>query len=125
MMRPGVELDQIAMLLTQTSHSDYENLCRMDVFGLPDVPENDQRVVHAEFKEQLRRDDEGWYETGLPWRGNHPELPNNEQGSLRRLESLTKSLHHKGLSKAYNEVIQDQIYLFIYQLLTLNKKNTY
>ncbi len=28
--------------------------------------------VYEEFKEQLVRSPEGWYETGLPWRANHP-----------------------------------------------------
>ena len=108
-MSPGAEFNRQSMLLTQTSQSDYENLCRMDVLGLADVAENDQNVVHAEFKEQLSRANEGWYETGLPWRGNHPELPHNKQGSLQRLQSLTKGLHRKGLSSDYNDVIQNQI----------------
>ena len=54
------------MFLTQTSHVDYEELCRLDVLGLRDSNEYDQSVVHEEFKEQLKRSPEGWYETGLP-----------------------------------------------------------
>ena len=73
-MSPGVEFDQRTMLLTQTSQSDYGNLCRMDVLGLVDVPENDQRVVHAEFKEQLCRDDEGWYYLGVGITLNYPTM---------------------------------------------------
>ena len=107
-MSPGAEFDQKTMLLTQTSQSDYEALCRMDVLGLADTSENDQSMVHAEFKEQLIRAPEGWYETALPWRGNHPELPNNKQGSLQRLESLTRRLQRKGQFSAYNQVIQEQ-----------------
>ena len=91
-MSPGSEFDHNTMLLTQTSQSDYEELCRLDVLGLADTPEHDQSMVHAEFKEQLQRSPEGWYETGLPWRGNHPELPTNKQGSIRRLSSLTRKL---------------------------------
>ena len=66
-MMPGTEFDRNKMLLTQTSQSDYEGLCRMDVLGLADAAENDEGAVHAEFKEQLHRDKDGWYETGLPW----------------------------------------------------------
>ena len=77
--------------------------------GIEDFPENDQASVHAEFKEQLRRANEGWYQTGLPWRGNHPDLPNNKQGSLQRLGNLTRSLQRKGQTSAYNEVIQEQL----------------
>ena len=80
----------------------------MDVLGLADTSENDQSMVHAEFKEQLIRAPEGWCESGLPWRGNHPELPNNKQGSLQRLESLTRRLQRKGQFSAYNQVIQEQ-----------------
>ena len=51
-MARGHEIDCTAMLLTQTSQSDYEDLCRMDVLGLADVPEHDQNEVYAEFREQ-------------------------------------------------------------------------
>ena len=73
-MSPGTEFDRNRMLLTQTSQSDYEGLCRMYILGLADAAENDQTIVHAEFKEQLHRDKEGWYEMGLPWQANHPGL---------------------------------------------------
>ena len=78
-MSSGSEFDHNTMLLTQTSQSDYEDLCRLDILGLADTPKHDQRMVHAEFKEQLQRSPEGWYETGLPWQGNHPELPTNKE----------------------------------------------
>lgn len=52
-MSSGSEFDHHTMLLTQTSQSDYEDLCRLDILGLADTPEHDQSIVHAEFKEQL------------------------------------------------------------------------
>ena len=65
-----------ALLLAQANQTDYEQLCRrLDVLGLEDRPENDQETVYAEFREQLVRSQEGWYETGLPWKGNHPPPP--------------------------------------------------
>ena len=66
------EIDYTALLLTEASQSDYEELCRLDVLGLSDSPEHDQQEVHAEFLEQLVRREDGRYETGLPWKGNHP-----------------------------------------------------
>ena len=45
---------------------------------LEDTPEHDQRTVYAEFREQLARHLERWYETSLPWKGNHLPLPNNK-----------------------------------------------
>ena len=49
--------------------------------------------VYKEFREQLTRDPEkGWYETGLPWKGDHPPLPTNKEGSLRRLHAQLSKL---------------------------------
>ena len=108
-MSPGKEpLDMTKMLLTQTSHADYEELCRLDVLGLSDTPTNDQKNVYTEFQEQLTRDKEGWYETGLPWQGNHPVLPNNREGSLRRLASLNRKLKRQNLTTAYEEINEEQ-----------------
>ena len=56
----GKEIDYTALLLTQTSQSDYEGLCQLDVLGLADSPEHDQHEVYAKFKEQLVRSKEGW-----------------------------------------------------------------
>lgn len=97
------------MFLTQTSTVDYVNLCRLDVLGLADCATGDQDKVYSEFKEQLRRDEEGWYETRLPWRGNYPPLPSNEAGSLRRLTGLVKKLRSQGMIERYDQVIQEQI----------------
>lgn len=108
-MSPGSEFDHNTMLLTQTSQSDYEDLCRLDILGLADTPEHDQSMVHAQFKEQLQRSPEGWYETGLPWRGNHPDLPTNEQGSIRRLSSLTRKLQRINLTDEHDAIIREQL----------------
>ena len=105
---PGKEVDLSPMFLMQTSSLDYDELCRLDVLGLADSSTGDQTEVYAEFKEQLTRD-EGWYETGLPWRGNHPSLPSNEVGSLRRLDNLVRKLRSQGTLERYDQVIQDQI----------------
>ena len=108
-MSPGNEFDRRTMLLTQTSQLDYEQLCRLDVLGLEDSSEHDQKIVHSEFKEQLRRSPEGWYETGLPWRSNHPVLPSNKTGSLHRLNGLTKKLQRDGLTEQYDNIIREQV----------------
>ena len=47
------------MMLTQTSQTDYEELCRMDVLGLADSSEHHQLAAYREFKEQLVRNQEG------------------------------------------------------------------
>ena len=109
-MSPGAEFDKNTMLLTQTSQCDFEDLRRLDVLGLADTPEHDQNIVHTELKEQLQRSQERWYETGLPWRGNHPELPTNKKGSLRRLSSLTKKLRRNNLTDEYDAIIREQLH---------------
>ena len=102
------DIDYTALLIAQSNQTDYEQLCRLDVLGLEDRPEHDQASVYAEFREQLVRNEQGWYETGLPWKGNHPNLPNNEKGSLRRLNNLTSKLKRDELSEPYAEIIKIQ-----------------
>ena len=108
-MSPGQEFDVRSVMLTQANQYDYEQLCRTDVLGLADAPEHSQTVVHAEFKEQLTRSPEGWYETGLPWTGNHPILPTNEEGSQRRLKSLLLRLKRNNLTSEYDDIIREQL----------------
>ncbi len=108
-MSPGKEVNMNELFLTQTSSADYEKLCRLDVLGSEDSPTGDQREVYKEFQEQLQRSPEGWYETTLPWKGNHPPLPNNKTGSVRRLESLGKKLERSKLLDRYDDVIKDQL----------------
>ena len=108
-MSTGNEANMESMFLTQITTGDYENLCRMDVLGLEDSPCGDQSMVHSEFLEQLERSPEGWYQTRLPWKGNHPPLPSNKQGSLRRLKTLTQRLTKNGTLDEYDAIIQEQL----------------
>ena len=78
------------------------------VLGLEDSPDVDQNLVYEEFKEQLVRSLEGWYETGLLWKGNHPTLPYNKQESLKRLDDLMRKLEKQpGMLQKYDDIIQD------------------
>ena len=108
-MSPGKEVNLNEMFMTQTSSADYEKLCRLDVLGLEDSPTGDQDEVYKEFQEQLQRSSERWYETTLPWKGNHPPLPNNKSGSLRRFNSLVRKLERSDLLERYDKVIKDQL----------------
>ena len=47
LMSLGAETDVNNMFLTQTSMTDYELLCRLDVLGLEDTPRGDQNVVRG------------------------------------------------------------------------------
>ena len=108
-MSPGKEVDISSMLLTQTAAADYEQLCKLDVLGIQDTAIGDQADVYEEFKEQLTRSAEGWYETGLPWKGNHPPLPNHKAGSLKRLENTVRKLENQGLLEQYDAIIKEQL----------------
>ena len=100
----------VAFFLTRPSSTDYEQLCGLDVLGFQDRPDGDQQSVCDDFKEQLRRIDEGLYETGLLGKHGHDLLPNNKQGSLGGLESLLDRLQKKpNLLDQYDGVIQDQL----------------
>ena len=107
-MSPGHKDSSSPMLLTQSTSVDFEQLCGLDVLSLSDSSANGQDVVCAEFKEQLMRHPEGYYETGLLWKGGHPTLPTNKSGSLRRLQQLIKKLEHTNTYNQYDTIIQEQ-----------------
>ena len=109
-MSPGTEQNLDSIFLAQTTSTSYEELCRMDVLGLEDKPNGDQSVVYEEFIEQLSRSPEGWYETGLPWKGDNPPLPSNKSGSSNRLGSLVQRLKKTGKLNDYDAIIQEQLH---------------
>ena len=95
------------MFLAQTAQPDYDELSPMDILGLQDTSVVDQNVVHEEFLEHLKRDQkEGWYESGLPWKGDHPPLPSNEANSLKRLGTLVQRLKKTETLDKYDAIIQ-------------------
>ena len=108
-MSPGLEFERNMMLLTQTSQSDFDRLCRLDVLGLKDSKECDQNLVYEDFREQLSRSPSGYYEASLPWKANHPPLPTNEVGSRRRLTSLVRKLKKEGNYEQYDKIICEQL----------------
>ena len=93
-------------LLTQTSQTKYEELCKLDVLGLRDPRDHSQAVVLEEFKERLTRSPKGWYETPLPWKANHPLLPSNKDGSLKSFHNLNRKLQREGVTEEYDAIIK-------------------
>ena len=88
---------------------NYERRCALDVLGLQDPPPGNQVKVYEEFKTQLTRMSDGSHETGLPWKGHCPELPNNRDGSVRRLNSLLRKLKRTNMPDEYDNVICEQL----------------
>ena len=107
-MSPGADGGLSPALLAVNSNADYEKLCALDVLRLADSATGDQNAVYDVIKEQLVRSPEGWYKTGLPWKGNCPSLPNNMEGSLRRLNTLVRKLRKTDLLDEYDAVIREQ-----------------
>ena len=68
-------------------------------------------LVYHRFKNQLKRDKDGCYETGLLWKQEQKDQPeNNKAGSIARLNNLIKKLQkYKKLFNKYDEIIQDKI----------------
>ena len=107
-MSPGTTQNLDSIFLAQTSSTSYKELCRIDVLGFEDKPSGDQSVVYEEFIKQLSRSPEGWYETGLPWKEDHPPLPSNRSGSLKRLGGLVQLLKKIGKLDDSDAIIQEQ-----------------
>ena len=110
LMAPGTEADLSAGFLAVDAVSDYEKLCTPDVLGLADSPAGDQLEVYKEFREQLTRNPaRGRYETGLPWKGDHPPLPTNKKGSLQRPHTQLSKLRRIGKLGEYDAIIRNQL----------------
>ena len=109
-MSPGIESDITSALFTKTSTCDYDRLCDLDVLGIEENHLSHDENVFQRFKQQLKQNEEGWYETGLVWKENEVPLKNNKPGSLGRLKSLVKRLEQDPeLFKSYDQVIRDQL----------------
>ena len=109
-MSPGGESDLVSSLYTRTSASDFNRLCDIDVLGVEENHLSHDENVYKNFKQQLERNERGWYETGLVWTQNKVPLNNNKSGSMERLKSLLKRLEQNSeIFKAYDQVIRDQL----------------
>ena len=111
-MSPGTDRDLSPAYLAVNSNADYERLCALDVLGLVDSPTGDQTDVYHEIKEQLVRSSEGWYETGLPWKGNCPTLSNNRNFFMLLIFIIS-------FNKEYNQRITPTI-MYIFTILHKN-----
>eukprot|EP00795_Rhopilema_esculentum_P000506 gene506-10185_t len=92
-MSPGYEIESNNMFFAKSALADFDKLCSLDVLGIQDKAEKD--IVIQDFKDQLERSPEGWYRTGLLWKSEIPDLPDNEQGSKSRLKRLVQRLERQ------------------------------
>ena len=94
--------------LLHTGQDEFEKLCNLDVLGVTD-PINKEVFIHENFKQQLEKNDTGFYETRLPWKPHHMALPDNKQLSLARLHSTTRKLEKNGRLKQYDTIMREQL----------------
>ena len=110
-MLSGKENGLTSLYLKQSSAADYGQLGKLDALGLQDTVNEIGDLVYHRFKNQLKRDKDGCYETGLLWKQEQKDQPeNNKAGSIARLNNLIKKLQkYKKLFNKYDEIIQDKI----------------
>ena len=89
-----------ALYFAKTLQEDYYQLYGLDALGLEDHFDGDQNLVYEEFREQLERNPDGSYSTGLPWKAGHPPLPDNAEYAKACLGGLLRKLKGKLSSKA-------------------------
>ena len=87
-MSPSYESNLSHLLFSNTSAQDYEKLCSSDVLGTEKNHSLKDTEILDRFKKELKQNDEGWYETGLIWKTDHPVLTNNKSRSLGRLKNF-------------------------------------
>ena len=85
-------------------------LCNLDVLGVQNIIKTNEDTVHTNFKAQLKQSDERWHETRLMWKQGKKNLPNNETGSLRKLQNLIVKLQMSpDLLETYDNIISNQL----------------
>ena len=77
---------------TRNLSCDHDQLCRLDILGVEDQPSGYQEFAYKEFKDQLQRHAESFYETPLIWKVGHPTLDKKKGGSLLHLKNLLVKL---------------------------------
>ena len=109
LMGSGNQSTNAAFIATKTSQDDYKELYSLDVLGLEEHRE-DNALIHQDFKEQLKRNQDGTYTTRMPWKPNHSLLPNNEAQSMARLNKQTWRLKKDPqLLNDYHQILQTQL----------------
>ncbi|MEE4247170.1 MAG: DUF1759 domain-containing protein [Kangiellaceae bacterium] len=88
---------------TALSDTDMRRFWELDCIGISDsTPERDAALV--EFERSIEFDD-GRYKVKLPWKDDSPQLMDDEQSALKRLEGLNKKLERTPLGRRYDAAL--------------------
>ena len=66
------------LMLTRSVEADHADLCSLDVLGLKEHTSNMENDIYQQFKDQLQRNEGGWYETNIMYKQFSPALPTNK-----------------------------------------------
>ncbi|XP_051157994.1 uncharacterized protein LOC127279597 [Leptopilina boulardi] len=93
-------------------NDNISDLWSLEVLGIKDPIELKtqgqlEEEVTQELLKTLKMNEEGRYEVELPWLPNHPELKDNKDMAMRRLQSTVKKLKSEELYEAYDAVLDD------------------
>ena len=106
---PGDEDETSHLNLIKSASEDYNELVSLDVLGIKDES-TDQSNIYDEFEEQLERQSDGSYQTGLLWKPVHPDLLTNEARSKARLANSLKKLNRDPEKlQVYDDIIKTQL----------------
>ena len=79
-----MERKWLSSLYARTSVSDFNCPCDIDVLGVEENHISYEENVYKKFKQQLERNEGGWYETGLVWTENKEPLGEKACKKLRK-----------------------------------------
>ena len=90
--------------------SDNEQLDSLDVLGIEDRGEKDQSMVYAEFRENIKRKENGRYEVAVSWILGVELNNTKEESSRKRLHNVTRKLRQQPQIKdEYEKIVHDQL----------------
>ena len=104
----GSECQVEKQFFLQSTTDEFTKLCILDILGVTDA-KSDNAEIHEDFLEQLTRNQDGHYETRLPWKEGQVPLPINRNLSKARLEGTVKWLERMGKQKEYDRIMHEQI----------------
>lgn len=102
---------------------DLEDFWNIESIGVTDKPSiNDDDVAMETFRNTLKFKDKR-YQVTWPWKSENPDLPQNRQLAISRLNSCLSKLKNKQeLLQKYDNVIQDQLTKGVIEKVTLDKE---
>ena len=104
----GSEVGAEKGFFMNSTKDEFEQMCSLEVLGLSDELGNEEDF-HENFKKNIKRMDDGSYQTRLPWKPDHCAVPTNQDLAMARLHSTTRKLEKLGKLEDYHQVMLEQV----------------